>query len=108
MESSEKFYYNAVIKWYPLGIGRKCNYPDIGVRYAPIIKISKSNSCWSIVFQITPINNDNESNIVFEFLADDYPHNIIDTGDSFYICEGSETVAEGVVTYISIKKEQIV
>ncbi len=96
--------FKALIKWYPLKIGRNSNYLEVGTKYAPLIKILKNNSYWSIVFYVTEMNNDNESYIDFEFLSPFFNHNIIDIGDSFYICEGCKVVAEGVVISININK----
>ena len=97
------FIYHALIKWYPLGIGRSRNYLESGTKYAPLINIPKDNSYWSIVFNITDMNSSNESHIDFEFLMPINHNDIIDAGDVFYICEGMKRVAEGVV--ISVKEK---
>lgn len=96
-------FYHALIKWYPLGIGRSRNYLDLGTKYAPLIHITKDNSYRSIVFNITEMNSNNESDIEFEFLVPDNDSDIISAGDTFHICEGIKCVAEGAV--ISVKEE---
>lgn len=97
------FSYHALIKWYPLEIGRSSNYLELGTKYAPLIHITKDNSYWSIVFNITEMNSSNESYIDFEFLMPIDHNDIINAGDTFYICEGTKCVAEGVV--VSVKEK---
>ena len=94
-------FYTALIKWYPLKVGRN-NYLKLGAKYAPLIKILKNNSYWSIVFYITEMNSNNEAYIDFEFLSPFCNHNLIEIGDAFYICEGSKIVAEGEVISVNL------
>ncbi len=93
--------YKALIKWYPLGVGRSSNYLASEIKYAPLIRIAKDNSYWSIVFNITDMNSSNEFHIDFEFLAPNDHNDILNAGDVFYICEEVKCVAEGTV--ISVK-----
>lgn len=92
--------YQALIKWYPIGIGRSRNFLELGTKYAPLIRIPKDNSYWSIVFNISDMNSNNESYIDFEFLNPIDHDDILTAGDVFYICEGTHTVAEGVIISI--------
>lgn len=93
MSRQKLFIYHALIKWYPLGIGRSSNYLELGTKYAPLINILTDNSYWSIVFNITYMNSGNESYIDFEFLEPINHNDIINAGDFFYICEGMKRVA---------------
>ena len=98
--------YKALIKWYPLGVGRSYNYPQTGTKYAPLLYAEKDCSYRSIIFFTTDIDENNQSYIEFEFLAADTPLDAIDVGEHFYIREGSRSVAEGVVLSMLNEKKR--
>lgn len=94
----------ATIHWLPPQEGGRKRPLDIGVRYAPTIVLTddKTNSHWSVIFIVQPLEKGGTSKITFQLLVDNSAtHQVQEklvAGTHFSLHEGERIVAIGHIT----------
>lgn len=89
-----KKFFGANIKWISAEKGGRKNIPKEGTRYCPLIRINSVDSYveWSIDM-ICP-DFEKSSQIIFSFLVDTAPSEMVKKGDIYELFEGAKKVAQ--------------
>lgn len=94
-------YFTANIKWVNNENGGRRTFPPKGTRYCPLIRLDdgKKSMDWSIDSICSDFKYTNK--IIFKFLANNAPEDLIIVGQQYELYEGKRKVAE-----ISILKRE--
>ena len=97
-----KDFFTARIEWISYGNGGRRKIPPQGTRYCPLIQLYEKEQCveWSIDFNCP--NFSETDLVIFRFLVEDAPTNLIELGEEYIVCEGSKKVAK--IQVIEVKR----